>query len=612
MTAVLEARIQEINQIDDPEELRRRLVDALIENDGYRNRESEQLRSQAEMSALFQQMQDELKGVKQENKDLKAELSKYAEKDTLDRNRLFGRQTEKMDDLIGDTADNKEKEDPLSENADPENGAGNVDGHIEGDGTGKKKKAGTGRKKAGKRKNDLSKLPHRDVYDFHPDQLDEQYGAGNWRVASWHSSTKKEVIPSIIYAKTVYTPVISVGLEHELISVPPSEKNVFPGSDASASLLAYVFDRKFSLSLPFYRQEEEYSRREISISRQTMTNWVLHFSLERFEQIYGHMADLLKKSGCTQCDETTLLVIRDGRKAGRKSYMWIHVTSELGNERPITVFCYEPDRSTRHLREFFDDYIGEIVCDAYSAYQTFETENGDTVIICGCWMHARRRWAEALRVRNVSGLSREQIDSLPEAQALYLIADIYKKEGKLKGLSADERLKQRLTDVKPKVDAYYAFIEALDLNDPLMSERMKDAVQYSLNQKEYLCRFLEKGSVPLDNGHCERKARFFGIGRNNWMFCTSPRGAKASAIMYTLVETARSNGADTYFYMKYLIENAPASPELHMGKKFLDDMMPWSEAYKKYEEEQKKMLVDNYLPKSENEPTGKSLMRYTA
>ena len=159
-------------------------------------------------------------------------------------------------------------------------------------------------------------------------------------------------------------------------------------------------DRKFTLGLPTYRQEAEFERREIGISRQTMSNWILHFSRNAFEPVYGHLADILKKSGCTQCDETTLLVIRDGRKAGRKSYLWIHVTSELGNEHPITVICYEPDRSTRHLREFFEGYAGEIVCDAYSAYQTFETENGDTVIICGCWMHSRRRWAEALRVRN--------------------------------------------------------------------------------------------------------------------------------------------------------------------------------------------------------------------
>ncbi len=632
MEAMLEFFIQEVNKIDDVEELRRRLIAMEKEIILLQNRESERIRSQEETALLFQQTMDELKGVKAENKELRKELSKYKDKDTLGRNRLFGRQTEKTDDLISGTSGGTEAEDPLSEDANPENGestgtdpsgesrqpretaTADESGQTEvTDGADKKTKKSRNRKKTvGKHKKDLSKLPQRDVYDYHPDELDEQYGKGNWRVVSWHASTKKEVIPAVVYAKTTYTPVISVGLEHEMISIPPSEKNLFPGSDATSSLVAYVMDRKFTLSLPTYRQEAEFERRGISISRQTMTNWILHFSYDAFEQVYGRLADILKKSGCTQCDETTLLVIRDGRKAGRKSYLWIHVTSELGKEHPITVICYEPDRSTRHLREFFEGYAGEIVCDAYSAYQTFETENGETVIICGCWMHSRRRWAEALRVRSVSGLSLKQIEELPEARALYLIADIYKEESKLKGLSANERLKQRQLCVKPKVEAYFEFLAGFDLDDPGISSRMKDAIQYSLNQKKYLCRFLERGSVPMDNGNSERKAKALAIGRGNWMFCTSPKGAKALAIMYTIVETAKSNGADVYFYLKYLLEKTPASPELVMGKKYLDELMPWSEAYRNYEKEQKQLLLDICLPPSEEEPTGKKLMRYTA
>ena len=629
MEAVLELFIQEVNKIDDVEELRRRLIAMKEEFICLQNRESERIRSQEVTSLLFQQTMDELKGMKEENKELRKELSKYKDKDTLDRNRLFGRQTEKTDDLINGTSDGTEAEDPLSEDANPENeeGTGTEPSDeskqpgvtVEADGNGQAestdngaKKSGGRKKTVGKHKEDLGKLPRREVYDYHPDELDEKFGEGNWRVISWHASTKKEVIPAIVYAKTTYTPVISVGLEHEMISIPPSGKNLFPGSDATASLVAYVMDRKFTLSLPTYRQESEFERRGISISRQTMSNWILHFSLDSFEQVYGNLAEILKESGCTQCDETTLLVIRDGRKAVRKSYLWIHVTSELGNEHPITVICYEPDRSTRHLREFFEGYAGEIVCDAYSAYQTFETENGETVIICGCWMHSRRRWAEALRVRNVSGLSLRQIEELPEARALYLIADIYKEEGKLKGLSANERLKHRQLCVKPKVEAYYEFLAGFDLNDPGISARMKDAIQYSLNQKKYLCRFLERGSVPMDNGNSERKAKALAIGRGNWMFCTSPKGAKALAIMYTIVETAKSNGADVYYYLKYLLEKTPASPNLIMGRKYLDELMPWSEAYRKYEKEQKQLLLDICLPPSEEEPTGKKLMRYTA
>ena len=605
MQALLESFIQEINQIDDVGELRRRLIAMKKDEIESRNRESEYLRVQTETALLCQQFRDEAKGLRHENEEMRKKLEKLESKDKLDTNRLFGRKTEKIDDLLNQSSENGSTSDPISEDA-PE---GQEEDAPE---TGKKTHRGrTGKRRSGKRKEDLSRLPQRTVYEYDPEELDRVYGKGNWRVVSWHGSTKKEVIPAIVYAKTTYTPVLSVGLEHVMVSVPPRDM-LLPGSDATESLVAWIMNNKFVLSLPLYRQEAEFARRGIALSRQTMSNWIIRFSRDRFCQVAGRMAELLKASGCTQCDETTLLAIRDGRKAGRKSFMWIHVTSELSDGHPIAVFTYEPDRSTQHLRDFYDDYIGRIICDAYCAYQTFESENEETVIICGCWMHSRRRWAEALRIRDVKGLSEKEIDELPEAKALRLIVDIYREENKLKGMDAAERLRGRQTAVREKVDAYFSFLESIQLDDPSISEKMKDAVNYSLNQRKYLCRFLKKGDVPIDNGYCERLAKAFAIGRGNWMFCTSPKGAEAAAIMYTLVETAKSNGADVYFYLKYLLEKAPSTPELKVGRKYLDELMPWSEEYKSYEVRQKKELLETALPPSDEEPTGRKLMKYTA
>lgn len=605
MQALLESFIQEINKIDDVGELRRRLIAMKKDEIESRNRESEYLRVQTETALLCQQFRDEAKGLRHENEEMRKKLEKLESKDKLDTNRLFGRKTEKIDDLLNQSSENGSTADPISEDA-PE---GQEEDAPE---TGKKTHRGrTGKRRSGKRKEDLSRLPQRTVYEYDPEELNRVYGKGNWRVVSWHGSTKKEVIPAIVYAKTTYTPVLSVGLEHVMVSVPPRDM-LLPGSDATESLVAWIMNNKFVLSLPLYRQEAEFARRGIALSRQTMSNWIIRFSRDRFCQVAGRMAELLKASGCTQCDETTLLVIRDGRKAGRKSFMWIHVTSELSDGHPIAVFTYEPDRSTQHLRDFYDDYIGRIICDAYCAYQTFESENEETVIICGCWMHSRRRWAEALRIRDVKGLSEKEIDELPEAKALRLIVDIYREENKLKGMDAAERLRGRQTAVREKVDAYFSFLESIQLDDPSISEKMKDAVNYSLNQRKYLCRFLKKGDVPIDNGYCERLAKAFAIGRGNWMFCTSPKGAEAAAIMYTLVETAKSNGADVYFYLKYLLEKAPSTPELKVGRKYLDELMPWSEEYKSYEVRQKKELLETALPPSDEEPTGRKLMKYTA
>lgn len=602
--------IKEVEKIEDAKELRLLLAALKEENCLLRNRESERLRAESEMSLLYRQMENELKGLRKENDALKKEnealrekVSRMTSDNALKANTIFGRRTEKLSDLMDEAEHGADTEDPLSEDMAEETTEQNTHSARGWKVHGKRPK--------GKHKADLSKLPRQVTYEYDENELDRLFGKGNWRIASWHTTIKKEYIPAVVYAKEINTPVVSVGLEHVMECILP--KNILlPGSDVSSSLLSAIMTDKFSLSVPIDRQAREMARRGINISKQTMTNWVIRFSTEQFERIYAHLSKKLKASGCTQCDETTYLVIRDGRRAGRKSYMWVHITSELLNEHPVAVFTYEPDRSAGHLRDFYDDYIGEIICDAYSAYKTFETENGETIILCGCWMHSRRRWAEALRVHNTKGLTREEIDALPEAKALRLISAIYQEEMPLKKLSAQERLEKRNKLVRAKVDEYFKYLDKLDPDDPSLSEKAADAIRYSLNQKEYLCRFLKNGDVPIDNGACERTIRSLAVGRNNWLFSTSVKGAVSNAIMYSLVETAKMNGADVYFYLKYLLEKAPKSPELEVSEKYLDDLMPWSKTYKTYEETEKKALFEMRIPPSDKEPTGKKLMKSKA
>ena len=437
---------------------------------------------------------------------------------------LFGRRTEKTSDLLDNSEGGKETADPLAEDAvSPDDYSRGSEGPAE-DNPEKKTRPG-GKRKKGKRARDLSLLPKKTTYEYDPEELDLIYGKGNWALLGWHETVKKGYIPAIVYAEVTCTPVVVLGPDGRIDCLPPKDM-ILPGSDASSSLLAGVFSNKFSLHLPLNRQEGEFARFDAAISRQTIDNWVIRFSREAFLKVYEWMAKLLKESGCTQSDETTLLVIRDGRRAGRKSFMWVHITSELAECSPIAVFCYEPDRSAEHLRGFYDDYVGQIICDAYCAYHTFEMEKGGVVIICGCWMHARRRWAESLRLRNIKGMTREQIDALPEARALRLIGEMYREDQALKGTGAGERLAGRRTLVRARVAAYYEFLSTFNLEDPAIPEKMRDAISYSLNQKEYLTRFLNSGTTPIDNGACERRIRGLAVGRGNWMFCTSPKGAE--------------------------------------------------------------------------------------
>ena len=411
--------------------------------------------------------------------------------------------------------------------------------------------------------------------------LDQKYGEGNWRIAFWHNHRTLEVNPQSAYVLNTYSPVISVGLEHELYTI----KNpgiLLRNSIASASLVAYILYQKFFMSLPLYRQEWCFENFGLILSRQTLCNWVIRFSYDLFGPIYDYLKGLMLKIPYHQCDETTLLVNNDGRPAGTKSFLWVHITSELLNTHPIILFCYEMTRRTDHLRKFYADFEGYITCDAYCSYKLLGDENRDVIIICGCMTHMRRRYVQSLALIDKSKLSDAEIMDLPETKALMLIGKIYDADEALKTLSAEKRLEKRKEDVSPLLDEYFEFVDLIDTADPLISNRLLDAVNYSKNQKEFLLMFLKDGNIPIDNGASERHIRAVAIGRKNFLFSDTIDGAEALAIMYTIVETAKANNANAYFYLKYILERMPSYME-DSDTGFLEGMMPWSLEYKEYE-----------------------------
>ena len=381
--------------------------------------------------------------------------------------------------------------------------------------------------------------------------------------------------------RNIYTPVISVGLEHMLVTVP-YEAPIRQWSLASPSVMADILYHKYAMAVPLYRQEKMFSDFGAAISRQTMCNWVFYASFSYFGPICDYLIQKQLEIKYHQCDETTLQVNRDGRAAGRKSYIWLHATSEMAGADPIIVFSFELTRGTEHLRKFYRDFRGYITCDAYCSYQILAKENESVIIVCGCMMHMRRRFVESLSLVDKSGLDDDAIAQLPETKALVLIGKIYDADEPLKSLSADERKDRRDKEVKPLVDEYFQYIESLDTDDPLMGERLKGAIQYSINQKEYLCRFLSDGHIPIDNGFAERSIRSLAIGRRNFLFCDSVEGAKATAIMYSIVETARANKANVYWYLRYILEKMPHDTDCPDGE-FMEKMMPWSDDYREYE-----------------------------
>ena len=550
----------------------------------YRKREHEEaayrIENQNALTAMakeYQSLKAKLEAVASERDRLKEELARVAEQNQLKTKDIFGRSTEKLPDIINAPLDTENEDEAMAEILEFPSGARRKPTQA----AGPKKARGPGKKRAGKRDEDLSKLPQHTQFQLDIDGLDQKYGKGNWRIAFWRNHRTVEIEPQTAYVLNSYSPIISVGLEHELEAIKHTGV-LLKNSIASTSLVAEILYQKFFMSLPIYRQELAFENFGLILSRQTMCNWAIRFSYDLFGPIYDYLKSLMLKTPYHQCDETKIIVNNDGRPAGTQSFMWAHVTSELLAANPIILFCYEPTRSADHLRKFYEGFKGYITCDAYCSYKAFGKEQKGTIILSGCMMHMRRRYTQSLALIDKSKMSGSEIQALPETRALTLIGKIYDADEALKTLTAEKRLEKRKTDVSPLVDEYFKFVDSIDTSDPYISNRLKDAVNYSKNQKEYLVRFLTDGNIPIDNGASERHIRAVAVGRKNFLFCDSIDGAEAVAIMYSIVETAKANNANVYYYLKYVLDRMPRYME-GTDTGFLETMTPWSSDYREYE-----------------------------
>ncbi len=231
------------------------------------------------------------------------------------------------------------------------------------------------------------------------------------------------------------------------------------------------------------------------------------------------------------------------------------------------------------------DYLRTITCDAYAAYDTVAKESDGKISVSNCLSHARRRWVYALEVIHPGGYTDEQLKELPEVKALILIQEVFRKDTPLKKLSPQERQEKRDTEVRPTMKAYLDFVHSLNPEDLSLSEKARDAVSYTIHHEAGLTKFLDDGNIPPDNSFSERIVKAVALGRRNWLFAMTPDGARTICVFDTFVATARANHANVYYYLKYLIEKAPLIPQTG-GEALLDDLMPWSETYRKYEQEQ--------------------------
>jgi len=342
----------------------------------------------------------------------------------------------------------------------------------------------------------------------------------------------------------------------------PKDEPVIKGGFASPEAVAHIMTQKYVMGVPLYRQEQEHKRNGIMLSRQTMSNWLIRATEDWLEPIYDAMHEILCTHEVLHADETTLQVLREpGKAAQSKSYMWLYRTGSDA-AYPIVLYDYQPDRRAKRPEEFLKGFKGYLHTDGYDGYRKLPN-----VTIVGCWAHARRKFDEILKT--LPEKDRESSSALRGKRYCDKLFDL---ERSFAEMSAKQRFEKRKKLSKPIMDEFYSWVQNLNATP---KTGIGNAVHYVLSQKKYLERYMLDGRLEISNNRAERSIKPFVVGRKNFLFANTPRGAKASAIMYSLIETAKENGFNPFAYLTYIFQNAP-NWDVRNNIDMLDILMPYN------------------------------------
>ncbi|MCI8863589.1 MAG: IS66 family transposase [Lachnospiraceae bacterium] len=424
------------------------------------------------------------------------------------------------------------------------------------------------KKKPGKREEDLEGLPVVVVeHSITREELEELFGAEGWKQLPDEVYRRYGFTPAKVEVEEHHVKVYAGKKTDEIVRAPHPEV-LLRGSLVSPSLEAAIMNAKYVNGVPLYRQEQEFERCGLHISRQNMANWTIQCADRYLAVLYDYLHEKMYGFHVLQADETPVLVNKDGRPAGSKSYMWVYRTGQMYTDRRIVLYEYQRTRNASHPREFLKDFSGICVTDGYQVYHTIENERED-LKIAGCWSHARRRFDEA-----VKALPKARQKESRAYLALTMIQAVYREEKQLKELSAQERQNRRRLSVRPLVEAYFTWVRENLLKVPQKSKTW-EGFNYSLNQEKYLKVFLDDGEVPMDNNAAEQSIRGFCIGKKNWVMIDTIAGAESSAVIYSIAETAKANQLKPYNYFEHLLTEIPKHLD-DTDRTFLEDVLPWS------------------------------------
>jgi transposase len=348
------------------------------------------------------------------------------------------------------------------------------------------------------------------------------------------------------------------------VKIAPVPMALFPKSIATPALLAQITTAKFVDHVPLYRQETQFDRLGVPLGRATMAGWMIRLGATHVVPIINLLADRLLEAPLIHCDETRLQVLNSGKAPTADHWMWIRAAGPPG--RRIILFDYDASRGGAVPRRLLEGYHGILLTDGYEAYSHVALAQG--LIHAGCMAHARRAFDEAHKAQPTETASHAKI-------ALDFIRELYRIESPLwdreHPFSAQDRVRIRAERSASVMERFHRWLEVL-APQVLPQSRLGRAVNYTLGQWSKLSVFLNHGDVPLDNNRCENAIRPFVVGRKGWLFSDTVQGAKASANLFSLVETCKANGVEPHAYLSQLFTRLP-----HL--RTVDDvesMLPWN------------------------------------
>ena len=475
----------------------------------------------------------------------------------------FGRHTEKLSEIAGQLSFFNEVEACYDENANEPAIEAVVDSALK-----KPRKP----KQKGQREEDLKDFPQEVIpHDVSRQKLIDTFGEGNYKSMPDDICWQLRFEPGkwIAEKHVIKVYVGTDGLHQDEFLRGDHPRTLFRGSIATASLEAAIINAKYVNSNPLDRLSRDFKANGLNLSKQTMSNWTVWSAERYFRPVYDLMISTQLQAHVNQCDETTLEVIHDGRPAGSTSYMWVHLTGELSPVPKIIVYEYQKTRASTWPKLFLGNFDGYLQTDGYAGYNN--VKNAKRFY---CLAHIRRKFYDIVINLNDEALKKSRAKiGLNYCEKIYSLEKKIKEDFSKEKNFYETRQKVRQEKLKPLLEDFQKYIDE-EIPNALPKSALGKALDYTKNLLPAMNYVLEDGELEIDNNSAERAIKPFVIGRKNWLFSNTAKGANSSAIIYSIIETAKANGLKVEKYLVYLMDFM--NNKDIKDKNCLADAMPWS------------------------------------